>query len=179
MPLSPQQRQLILYGAPVVAVFALINVLGKRSQPAEPAPAGPPQGYTLPIAPSTDAIGVGQLSEWENLIGQSITELGAALSEQIAAIPQAPAPTTPTTPPAPTQTCTPKFPWRMEGGILVDTVTGRPAFFGPQSQPGMAYTPGQAIPAGWATWQMPDGRWVLYNPANWAFGDASRPPICH
>lgn len=191
MALSPQQRQLLMFGAPVVAVFALVSVLGKRGG-AEPAAAssGPPVGYTLPVAPSTDAIGVGQLSQWEDLIGQAITELGTNLSSQIGAIPTPQAPDlTPiveainqqqqqpgTT--APMQ-CTPKFPWHLEGGVLIDNYTGRAAYYGPQSQPAAPYTPGEALPSGWGTWTMPDGRQVKYSPSNWNYADPSRPPVCH
>lgn len=192
MALSPQQRQLLMFGAPVVAVFALISVLSKRNAPAEAnaTASGPPVGYTLPVAPSTDAIGVGQLSQWEDLIGARIEELGAALNEQVAAIP---APTdnsgallaaiqqlqTTQQPASSGGNCTPKFPWHWSGGVLVDNYSGRPAYFGRESQPAGAYTPGQPVPQGHLTWQMPDGRWSHYDPNNWYFGDPSRPPICH
>jgi hypothetical protein len=95
--------------------------------------------------------------------------------------PAAPSPSSP----IPTQqaampaACTPPFPWHWVNGVLVDSVTGRPAFYGRQGQPGAPFAPGETLDSGWAAWQMPDGRWAKYIINGWNFLDPSRPPVCH
>jgi hypothetical protein len=73
---SPGQRQAVMYGAPVVAGVVLMSKL--RGKAKVPAPtAAPVSGYT---APSTDAIGVGQLSEFESAITDQINQLAQVVN---------------------------------------------------------------------------------------------------
>ena len=63
-----------------------------------------------------------------------------------------------------------KIPAHMENGQLVDNVTGRPAFYGPNGEPAGA-APGPGLTA----YTMPDGRTAYYKPGNTAYGDTGRP----
>lgn len=85
--MPPGQKQLLIFGGPVVAAFALISVVQKKNQPIVETPA---TGATIATqAPDMDAIGVSQLSEFESLVTSSINQLAT----QVAGIPnQIPAP---------------------------------------------------------------------------------------
>lgn len=105
--LSPAQRQMLTLAVPVVAVFALISTLARRGQPAaaEPSPA-PVTGSTAAFTmPSTDAIGVGQLSEFESLLTGRVNALGIQVEETglliTSALTPPPAPPVPAAPPPP------------------------------------------------------------------------------
>ena len=124
---SPQQRQAIMLGAPVVAVFALVSVLkGKTAAPT------PTTGQTLPAAmPSTDAIGTSQLSEFESLLTGSIQQLGSQVGNIQDQLANQPAPAATSTAP-----WTPQFqnidsgayPVLAQPGTSMDilgTITGR------------------------------------------------------
>lgn len=78
--LPDNQRKILLFGAPVVAVFALVSTLGKRNQPAATSTATGSGTMPASFAPSTDAIGVGQLSDFESMITGAIAQLGAKVS---------------------------------------------------------------------------------------------------
>lgn len=76
--LTPEQRQLLMYGAPVAGVFALVSVFRKPAvAPAVPTATGAPD-YTTP---STDAIGTGQLSDFESLITARLQQLGSQITQ--------------------------------------------------------------------------------------------------
>lgn len=68
----------------------------------------------------------------------------------------------------------PNTPVELLDGTLLDTGTGRPAYYGPGGQPGGPVT--GPIPAGDVTWTEPGGVLVEYNPNSYAYGDPSRPP---
>ncbi len=70
--LSPTQRQALMFGVPAVALVALGVRMGKRDAPAEEETTPPPTGY---LAPSTDAIGVGQLADFESKLKDYIDHL--------------------------------------------------------------------------------------------------------
>jgi hypothetical protein len=78
--LSDGQRKALLIGVPAVALVAVGVRFGKGSTPPPAAPADdqpsstPPTGYLPPA--STDAIGVGQLADFESHITQLISNLG-------------------------------------------------------------------------------------------------------
>lgn len=97
--LSPGQRQMVMLGVPVVAVFALVSGIQKKSAATASAPAVP-TGYTLPTMASTDAIGTSQLSEFEDMLSGNINNLSnqvSGLTAQVSSIPTAaPPPPTPT-----------------------------------------------------------------------------------
>lgn len=98
--LSPQQRQILMYGAPVVGVFALMSALGKNQEADTPAAVTGTTGYTMP---STDAIGTGQLSDFESLVTARLQTLGATVEQNrlLSLIPPAnPAPPAPPSAPA-------------------------------------------------------------------------------
>lgn len=80
--LSPGQRQLLMYGAPVVGIFALISFLGKKNAPATAAVTGATQPTALPNA---SAIGVGELAQYESAVTAAIGSLQA----QVANLPAA------------------------------------------------------------------------------------------
>jgi hypothetical protein len=72
--LSPGQRQALMFGAPVVAVFALVSSRQKKAEAA--AAAAAPPAATLPANfPSTDAIGTGQLAEFESGVTSALSQL--------------------------------------------------------------------------------------------------------
>lgn len=75
---SPTQRQALMYGAPVVAAFALIAATKRKAAPAEEsAPA-----KTVVMAPATantDAIGVGQLAQFESSITAGLLQVQGEL----------------------------------------------------------------------------------------------------
>lgn len=64
------------------------------------------------------------------------------------------------------------FPAGMQGGVYTDLYNGRPAYVGPEGQPGYP-DPGPGRIQG----TMPDGRTVYYDPTRWTFDDPSRPAI--
>lgn len=70
--MSPQQKQLLLAGAPVVAVFAF--VASKKKQAVQPT------GMTTPIGLGSGGVGLDQLASFEN----SITDVLAGLEQSIA-----------------------------------------------------------------------------------------------
>lgn len=72
--LSDQQKKLLMFGVPLVGGAVIISKL--RQPPAAPATT-PPSGVTMP---STDAIGAGQLADFETSIAAAL----AALQKQIA-----------------------------------------------------------------------------------------------
>ncbi len=72
--LSPGQRQAVIFGGPVVAAFALISVLQKRNQ-GTPTTTPTTGGTGALLAPSTDAIGTGQLADFESTVTGAITQL--------------------------------------------------------------------------------------------------------
>lgn len=86
---SPAQRQALMIGVPAVAGFVIVTRLRRPAA----------TGATGPVAmPSTDAIGVGQLQDFE----KSIADQMAALVDQIAKATAGPPPTPPPAPaPAP------------------------------------------------------------------------------
>src|SRR4051812_22649815 len=97
--LSPGQLQALKYGVPVVAGVAVVAKLRKKAS--VPAPtAAPVTGFT---APSTDAIGVGQLSEFESSITDQLNQLAMIVNaggDAAVATPPAPASPTPVSPAA-------------------------------------------------------------------------------
>lgn len=68
----------------------------------------------------------------------------------------------------------PATPVAAIGGQLVDTVTGRPAFYGPGGQPGSGSPFAGAI-----SWVEPGGATVYYDPSNFAYADPNRAPVPH
>lgn len=68
---SPGQRQALMYGVPVVAGVVLVSKLRGKAQPA-PDVNAQVIGHTTP---STDAIGVGQLSEFESSVTDQLNQL--------------------------------------------------------------------------------------------------------
>jgi hypothetical protein len=92
--LKPWQRNALMIGVPAVAVLALMR---RRSAPAAGAVQGPPIG-----TPSTDAIGVGQLAEFESGVSQSIFKLGTIIEQLRASMAEtAPQPDKPEDPKTP------------------------------------------------------------------------------
>lgn len=92
--LSEGQRKALAVGAPVVAVFALVSAIQKRNQPV---PTETKVTGALPanLAPTTDAIGVGQLSEFQSLVTNQISQLAgqvAKLPTEFPEFPDIPAP---------------------------------------------------------------------------------------
>lgn len=85
--MTPQQRQLLLIGAPLVGVAALFS-LARRPKQTEAV-------GMLPPAPSTDAIGVGQLAAYESSMTQALLQMQETIESW-----DRPQTTTPTTPPA-------------------------------------------------------------------------------
>lgn len=82
--LAPQQRKILLYGAPVVAAAALYatsrkNAASEDTEGGERSPSSstPTTGF-MPATtiPSDNAIGVGQLAEFESALAGALTELG-------------------------------------------------------------------------------------------------------
>jgi hypothetical protein len=131
--LQPQQRQILMVGAPVVAVFAL-GALRKQAAPATDAAATDTastgtatSGWTMP---STDAIGTGQLADFESTITGQLGYLStttATLSDLVANPPAPPAPlpappaTRPETGPviAPAASCSPPPGWPGVSGEVI------------------------------------------------------------
>jgi hypothetical protein len=87
---TPGQRQALVYGAPLAAGAALVSIVKGRA-------AKPPA--TAPSTPSTDAIGVGQLSEFESMVSDQL----AALAQQVADQKPNPHPAPRPSPPPPRQ----------------------------------------------------------------------------
>jgi hypothetical protein len=115
--LDPTQRQILMIGAPVVAVFAL----GALRKPAAPAASNATAtdtgagttagnlttGWTMP---STDAIGTGQLADFESSITGRLNDLStstATLSNLVANPPYPPLPPPPAPTPPPETTPSP------------------------------------------------------------------------
>lgn len=94
--LTPQQQTALKFGVPAVAAFALISTWQKKNQPADgDAAAGTPSGVLTGgfAMPSTDAIGTGQLADFESTITQRINDLGVGFEEVRLSIPTSYAPT--------------------------------------------------------------------------------------
>jgi len=72
--ISPEQRKLAVFGAIGVGALALIT---KSRTPAAPASSTP----TYYPTPSTDAIGVGQLAEFEDGISAMLSQLSQHISD--------------------------------------------------------------------------------------------------
>lgn len=90
---SPGQRQALMIGAPAVAGFVVVTrLLGGRKTP--PAAGGPG-------TPSTNAIGVGQLTDFESHVTDQVNVL-ATLFAQMSAKQTAPPAPKPPPPPPPT-----------------------------------------------------------------------------
>lgn len=137
--LSDSQFTMVKFGVPVVAVFALSSAYGKKRE-AEAAAAKPPvAGGLIPASPlpSTDAIGVGQLAEFESGVTSALTQLtetvGYLVDNQQKAPAPAPAPATaptyvapppppPPPPPAPVRSCIPNWPCAPLGKIAVPII---------------------------------------------------------
>lgn len=111
--LTPEQRQIGMVGAVVVAVFALISRLRSKTPTA---PASTSDQSTAPAAAtttgtptgsfsmgSTDAIGVGQLSDFESLLTGQLSDVSARVDQLTQTVQAAsvPAPPPPPPPPAP------------------------------------------------------------------------------
>lgn len=79
--LSGNQKKLITVGAPVVAAFALISVL-QRDKQAVPVQTTVTGALPANLAPTTDAIGVGQLAEFESMLTGQIVQLANAVNSQ-------------------------------------------------------------------------------------------------
>jgi hypothetical protein len=97
--LSPGQLQALKYGVPVVAGVAVVSKL-RRKAPVPAQTAAPVTGFT---APSTDAIGVGQLSEFESSITDQLNQLAMIVNaggDAAVATPPAPASPAPVSPAA-------------------------------------------------------------------------------
>lgn len=62
-------------------------------------------------------------------------------------------------------------PAKMVNGRYVDNVTGRPAYYGPQGQPGTIKPEGAYT----QSYTMPDGRVAYYDPNSFGYKDPSRP----
>lgn len=117
--LTPQQKQIGMVGAVVVAVFALINRFRKPA--AEPASTSEQSsttdttgtGTTTGSATgsfgvgSTDAIGVGQLSDFESLLTGLLSNVSAQVDQLGQTIQNAPPPPPATPPPPPAAETTP------------------------------------------------------------------------
>jgi hypothetical protein len=111
--LDPTQRQILMVGAPVVAVFAL-GALHKKPAPAAPSDtssaSGAGAGTTGWTMPSTDAIGTGQLADFESSITGRLNDLSATsstLANLVANPPLPPAPPQAPPPPPPESGPTP------------------------------------------------------------------------
>lgn len=111
------QQKAVMIGVPVVAVFALIATI--RKPKVTPAAAdAKPAGISGFVMPSTDAIGTGQLAEFESLLTARINNLSVqtddlatgvgSLSVLVANPPALPIPLPP--PPAPAPEYTPAPP---------------------------------------------------------------------
>jgi hypothetical protein len=134
MGLSEGQFTALKFGVPVVAVFALASAFGKkRAAEAEAAAAAKPAaGGLVPASPlpSTDAVGVGQLAEFESGVTAALGQLSetvGSLSDQQQAANNAPPAT------APTYIAPPAFdtaPWSA------------PAFSQPAPAPALSCIPG-------------------------------------
>jgi hypothetical protein len=100
--LDPTQRQILMVGAPVVAVFAL-GALHKKPAPAasDTSSAASGAGTTGWTMPSTDAIGTGQLADFESSITGRLNDLSATSSTlaNLVANPPLPPPAPPPPPP--------------------------------------------------------------------------------
>lgn len=101
--LDPMQRQILIIGAPVVAVFALGAMRKPAAAPAADAAAAGSSGGTAGgggalttgwTMPSTDAIGVGQLSDFESTITGYLNDLAVQVGTTSDLVANAPAPTT-------------------------------------------------------------------------------------
>lgn len=112
---SPEQQQLLKLGVPAVAAFALITTLRKPSATptgsgtdataANASNSGAPASFGSAgvVMPSTDAIGTGQLADFESSVTGLLNQLAVGIdtnSNLIASIP-APIPTPPAPAPAP------------------------------------------------------------------------------
>jgi hypothetical protein len=95
---SPQQRQMLLYGVPAVAALAVISMARNKGESEEIVEADPREFSTMPM-PSTDAIGTGQLAEFESSVTQRLNELTELFH-------RSPPPPASTTPQSPTPTTT-------------------------------------------------------------------------
>lgn len=65
----------------------------------------------------------------------------------------------------------PNTPVSLVGGNLIDTGTGRIAYYGPNGQPGSA-----SDFSGAASWTDPTGKTVYYNPTGYGYSDTTRHP---
>lgn len=178
--LSPQQRQLVAIGVPVLAAFALAT----RSKTAAPVtPAAPSTPATPPTAGSGSSTGisVGQLADWQTAAAQGLQgELTSGMAAQPAQPAQpAPAPSSPVNAVGKFGAqllgfLSPQVPVTMSNGVLIDTVTGREAYYGPNGEPGGPVTLAGGIPAGASTWTQPDGKLVWYLANNFAYAPSSQ-----
>jgi hypothetical protein len=97
MPISPGQKKLLMYGIPAVAALALFVYLRSKSSSA---------ATTATTTTGDTAVGLGQLTDFENSIGAQIASLGQAVaglqagttSPSPAAAPKTPGPAGPTAP---------------------------------------------------------------------------------
>jgi hypothetical protein len=96
--LSPGQRQALMYGAPAAAALGVIALVRKKKTPAG---GSTTTADAAPTSASTDAIGVGQLTEFESML----TDQLATLAQQVntigstpVAVPSLPVPTAPAPP---------------------------------------------------------------------------------
>jgi hypothetical protein len=93
---SPQQRQALMVGVPAVAGFVIVGKLFKSRTSAS-------GGVATIATPSTDAIGVGQLSDFESHISDQVNTLATLIAGwEPASSPPPPPPPPP--PPAPDHT---------------------------------------------------------------------------
>jgi len=139
--LSPQQKQWAMIGIPVVAAFALISKIGRPANASNSEDATPSgtSGFTMP---STDAIGTGQLAEFESLVTSRLNDLSvkteesgiytgsltdqlagqiSGLSQKVATLsapPASPAETYPAPPPPAAAACSPPS-WGISGEVTI------------------------------------------------------------
>jgi hypothetical protein len=105
---DPAQRQLLMIGAPVVAVFAFVASRKSATTAATDAATAAAAGTSGWTMPSTDAIGTGQLADYESLVTGRLNDLSTQVGTQTALIANPPAPQV--APPAPAPEMTPAPP---------------------------------------------------------------------
>lgn len=92
--LSPRQRQMFLLAVPVVAVVALM----RRRSGDEGGGSGPRPGTPAWVMPSTDAIGISQLTDFETSLTDAISGLYDAIARNNAPPTASPPPPPPPAP---------------------------------------------------------------------------------
>jgi len=110
--LDPGQQKALMLGVPAVAAFALIATFRKpKVTPPTAAAGAAPAGISGFVMPSTDAIGTGQLADFETSLTGKINDLSASIDTQSILIANPPLlPIVLPPPPAPAPESTPAPP---------------------------------------------------------------------